>query len=135
MNALKITTTGHMSKVTIESPTFRGLAKAIDARNFEVVHATGLEPPLIMIVDEEGLLTGKPVNLCGSILYGYLDHGYPIVGDILIMQEGINDDGEPDIVGLPTGVLAFLAQMIGLSFQITLISGLTDEQEGVQSND
>lgn len=38
---------------------------------------------VVMIVDESGLVNGRPVNLTGSYLYGTQYHGTPIVGDII----------------------------------------------------
>ncbi len=67
----------------------------------EVIHPRGLEPPMVMIGDEEALLKEKPhLNLFGSLLYGTMQHGHPICGTVVFMAEGFNEDGEPDIVGL-----------------------------------
>ena len=52
-----------------------------------------------MIVDEEGLIKGLPLNVAGSILYGTPTHGSPIVGNIVIMKEGWTDEGK-DLLGL-----------------------------------
>ena len=52
-----------------------------------------------MIVNEEGLLKRLPINVVGSHLYETDKHGYPIVGNIVIMKEGLRN-GEPDIIGL-----------------------------------
>lgn len=70
----------------------------------EVVRPRRLEHPLCMVCNEEGLLLGLPLNAVGSYLYGSDKHGNPIVGDIAILQEGIRN-GEPDIEGLPDGVI------------------------------
>ena len=35
----------------------------------------------------------------GSLWYGTLQHGCPIAGNIVVMKEGITEEG-PDIVGL-----------------------------------
>jgi len=40
----------------------------------------------IMIVDEEGRLKNRPMNAIGSLLYGTLQHGQPIVGDIILVE-------------------------------------------------
>lgn len=48
----------------------------------------------VMVVDEEGRY--KPdlsVNPVGSVLYGSLVHGQPIVGDVLIMGEEMTMEG------------------------------------------
>lgn len=66
----------------------------------EIVRPVGLEYPLVLLCDEEGLLKGKEINIVGSVLYGMHEHGNPIVGDIVVLQEGFRD-GEPDIIGIP----------------------------------
>lgn len=63
-----------------------------------------LEDPLMFVCNEEGIIRELPVNLVGSLLYGTPLHGCPIVGDIAIVQQGWRD-GEPDIVGLPDGII------------------------------
>lgn len=65
----------------------------------ETVHPRGLARPYMMLVNEEGLLKGLPLNPLGSLLYGTLEHGYPIVGNVIFMKDGYRN-GEPDIVGL-----------------------------------
>ncbi len=52
-----------------------------------------------MMVNEEGLLQGLPLNLIGSILYGTPQHGQPIVGNVIFLKEGYHG-GEPDVVGM-----------------------------------
>lgn len=63
----------------------------------ELVRPAGLVPPFVMVVDEEGLLKDKPENRIASYLYG---GRAPIVGDVIIMGEGLNQDSERDLVGL-----------------------------------
>lgn len=70
----------------------------------EIVSPVNLDDPLRLVCNEEGLLKELPVNVVGSLLYGTLQHGYPIVGNIAILQEGWRD-GEPDIVGIPDGII------------------------------
>lgn len=70
----------------------------------EIVSPVNLEDPLRLVCNEEGLLKELPVNVVGSLLYGTLWHGYPIVGNIAILQQDWRD-GEPDIVGIPDGTV------------------------------
>ena len=65
----------------------------------EVVHPRYLPEGLCMVVDDEGLLKGSPVNNIASILYGTLEHGQPIAGNAVILGEGFVD-GERDFVSL-----------------------------------
>lgn len=87
-----------VSKQEFGEPLHRTIGKAIDG-HLEVVHPMLLPRPYCMIVDEEGLLKEKQMNPFASVLYGYVAHGQPIVGTVVLMKEGIRD-GEPDIVGL-----------------------------------
>lgn len=80
----------------------------------ETVHPRGLARPYMMLINEEGLLKGLPVNPLGSLLYGTLGHGYPIVGNVIFMKDGYRD-GEPDIVGLDDeDVEMLLSQFVAL---------------------
>lgn len=59
----------------------------------EIVHPKYLPEEFCMVVNEEGLLQKLPLNLLGSVLYGTLEHGHPIVGNIVIFREGfINEE-------------------------------------------
>ena len=79
----------------------------------EVVHPIGLPDPFVMIVNEEGLIDGLPMNIIGSFLYGTFSHGSPIVGDVVFMKHAWTCNG-PDIVGLSDeetqNLMAFLGQ-------------------------
>jgi hypothetical protein len=81
-----------------DRPAYKSVGKAVDGY-IEIVHPRRLEFPYCMIVNEEGLLRGLPLNPYGSYLYGIEAHGNPIVGDIVILKEGFVN-GEPDLVGL-----------------------------------
>lgn len=78
--------------------------------HIELVRPVGLPDPLLMIVNEEGLLRGLELNLIASILYGILDHGQPIVGNAVIMKQGFVN-GEPDIVGLDDADISILRKV------------------------
>lgn len=83
----------------------RGFYKAINCDCVQEVHARFMRKfiddckGLVMVVDEEGLIAGKQMNLVGSLFYGTQFHGSPIVGDILIMTEENSFDG-PNLAGL-----------------------------------
>lgn len=81
-----------------DEPLYRSLGEVVGG-HIEIVHPAGLPDPFVMVVNEEGLLHGLQINAIGCILYGTLEHGQPIVGNIVIMKEGFVD-GEPYIVGL-----------------------------------
>lgn len=58
----------------------------------EQVYARGLlvlteaaKQDIVMLIDEEGLLKGLPMNSAASVLYGTHVHSQPIVGDAYIV--------------------------------------------------
>jgi hypothetical protein len=54
-----------------------------------------------IIYDDEALLHGEPeINHFASMLYGYRQHHQPICGDILVMKNHYNDEGELETVGM-----------------------------------
>ena len=59
----------------------------------ERVHPMGLDRPYSMMVNEEGLLLGLPMNRLGSELYGTPKHGQPIVGDVVFLKDGYHGGG------------------------------------------
>lgn len=105
MKTVKVTADNKVSVIDVDFSDFRDIQKALGG-HFEVVHTKIMESyfmdlSVIMLVDEEGIIKGLPVNFVGSTLYGTVVHGNPIVGDILFAVAA----GE-DIVGLmnPEGV-------------------------------
>lgn len=52
-----------------------------------------------IVVNDEGKIRDLPYNDYATYLYGVEDDY--IAGDVLICGQGINDDGEPDIIPLP----------------------------------
>ena len=46
-----------------------------------------------MLVDGDGISHGLEPNLVGSYLYGTDEHGHPIVGNILLIGEKLEDEG------------------------------------------
>lgn len=77
----------------------------------ETVRPRGLDRPYMMLVNEEGLLHGPPLNTVGSYFYQTHIHGQPIVGNIILMKEGYRD-GERDIVGLEEDEAEKLLDMV-----------------------
>ncbi len=68
---------------------------------------------LVMVVDEDGKLKEKPLNVMATWLTGFTaDH---IVGPAVLCREGLRD-GEPDLVGFSGDEAAELAQEIVDSF-------------------
>ena len=63
----------------------------------EHVRPRGLPHPYCMIVNEDGLLDGLPRNRAASALYGGIT---PIVGDVLILKDAVNEFEEGIIAGM-----------------------------------
>lgn len=98
MRALKITTDFTITEIELHEPLYKTIRVELGGR-MEIVRPRRMAPPLVMIVDEEGLLKELPLNTIGSYLYETDKHNQPIVGDIIIMQEAMGIDGI-DLVGL-----------------------------------
>lgn len=111
MKGLVITTQQKMKVLDFGEPAYETIGKAVDGW-IEVVHPKGLPAPFCMVVNEEGLLRGLPLNLFGSILYGTARHGNPIVGDIVFLKECFVTPGERDFAGLDEDDIKFLGAMI-----------------------
>lgn len=98
MIALVVNTKNEIRRVEYDPPHYDVIQKAVGGW-YEHVHPVGLDRPYSMMVNEEGLLLGLPVNQLGSKLYGTPLHGQPIVGDVVFLKDGY-DGGEPDVVGM-----------------------------------
>lgn len=98
MIALVVNTRNEIRRVEYDPPHYDVIKEAVGGW-YEHVHPMGLDRPYSMMVNEEGLLLGLPMNRLGSELYGTPQHGQPIVGDIVFLKDGY-DGGEPDVVGM-----------------------------------
>lgn len=97
---LKISTSGLMEFRTLDD---RDLNEQIHDELhgfYEIVRTRSLGHKFLMLCDDEGLLKGLPINNVASELYGIRVHGCPIAGDVLIMREYMDENGERDICGL-----------------------------------
>lgn len=92
MMGLKISTTSELEKVEAKEPIHASIRKELGGY-IEIVRPRRLTAPYCMIVDEEGLLKGLPINPIGCYLYETDKHMQPIVGDIIIMREVSTFDG------------------------------------------
>lgn len=106
MRAIKITTRNEVSEANFEQPLFKTIGKAVGGY-IEIVRLQALGDPYRMVVNEEGAVMGLPLNMLASILYGDA-----IFGNAVIMKEGYDDDGEPDIVGLEENEIENVLSML-----------------------
>lgn len=111
MKGIVITTNNTMRVQDFSEPAHRSIGDAV-GRWIEVVHPKRLEYPYCMVVNEEGVILKLPKNLFGSFLYGTEAHGWPIAGNAVLMKEGYNSDGKPDILGLDDKDIKYLGEMI-----------------------
>ena len=109
MKGIVFTTDEKMFVKEFTQPLYRSVGEVVDGW-IEVVHPKGLEHPLCFICNEEGLQKNLPLNPIGSVWYRTAEHGHPIVGNIVVMKEGITEDG-PDIVGLTDDEIAEIKAM------------------------
>ena len=105
------------------------LAGAIGAEYFELVRHPWLsDRDLVLVVDEEGLLTRRPANPRVTAVW----HPH-IVGDVLVCAEGMTDDG-PDLVGLsPFQVAMVVGLMTDVDFRLGFARQVEDEADRLGS--
>jgi hypothetical protein len=116
MNALKLSTNGDINLIDLKEHEFEynflAMQKAIDCSMVDIVHAVNLPDPYCLVVDDEALLVEKPtVNLVASYIYGTVEHGQPICGDVLVMKDSITEDGI-ETVGLEDVDIVDLLNML-----------------------
>lgn len=75
---------GTVANVVIGRRSYLADLQAAVGGYIEVVWPRGYD--LVLVVDEEGLLKGRPLNPMGCALYGTLIHGHPIVGPVLVFD-------------------------------------------------
>ena len=110
MKGIVLTTDEKMFVKDFAAPLHESLGKAVGGY-IEVVHPRGLDRPCCFVCNEEGILMDLPLNIMGSLWYGTLEHGHPIVGDIVVLKQGMTDDG-PDIVGLEEDDIRKIKQIV-----------------------
>ena len=111
MKGIVITTKNEMRVQEFSEPAYKSIGEAVGGW-IEVVRPVRLKRPYCMIVNEEGALINLPRNIFGSFLYGTNYHGNWILGDIVLLKEGINSDGERDILGLDEQDIKYLRDMV-----------------------
>ena len=111
MKGIVITTKYEMRVQEFSEPEYKSIGEAVDG-GIEIVHPVRLGRTYCMVVNEEGLLRNLPMNVLGSYLYGMDTHGSPIAGNIVLLKEGINSDGEYDLLGLTEQDIEYLSNMV-----------------------
>lgn len=89
--------------------------RTIDCGTIDIVH-TVLEGKCL-VVDDEGLFKEEPaVNMPASLLYGFLEHGQPIVGNALLCKDSYTPEGT-ETVGLSHDEALAVLEIFGLNAQ------------------
>lgn len=111
MKGIVIATNNKIRMQEFSEPAYKSIGDAVGGW-IEIVRPVRLKRPYCMIVNEEGALLNLPMNVFGSFLYGTDYHGNPILGDIVLLKEGIDSDGEFDILGLDEQDIKYLCDMV-----------------------
>lgn len=111
--AIKLNTNGSMEIVDVPEQNFlEWCHRQIDTDLIENIYPRGLSKPYMLVADEEALLKDQPViNFLASWLYETQNHGHPICGTVLVMQQVINEHGF-DTDGIPADKAMELAVSI-----------------------
>ena len=87
MKTVKITVDNKVSIIDIDLDDFRSIQEEIGGYAETVSTRRTynyFDAPVVMLVDEEGILKNLPINILGSWLYACEEYGDPIVGDIIL---------------------------------------------------
>lgn len=98
MKGIVITTDLKIYTMDFGQPLYKTVAQTIDGW-FDSFQPRGLDLPVCVIYNEDGLKRGLPLNAVGSLWHGTIQHERVIAGNIVVMAYDYVDD-EPDIVGL-----------------------------------
>ena len=111
MKGIVISTKNKMQIGVFAQPAYESIGKAVGGY-IEIVHPKFLPAPYCIVVNEEGVLMNLSLNMMGCMLYGTAYHGNPIVGDIVLLKEGMTVEGEYDLIGLDEDDIKFLGAML-----------------------
>lgn len=100
MKTIKITADYKISIVDVDFDDYRSIQQAIGCDLFETVKTDLLvdffNQPVMMLVDESGLIKGLKPNAVASYFYGFFEHGQVIVGDVIFAKPMGEDIVAPD---------------------------------------
>ena len=69
----------------------------LDCDTIDIVEAHGLVElklkDFCLVCDDEGIFNGGKVNGIASLLYGFMEHGQPLVGHVMVCKNKYTDDG------------------------------------------
>ena len=112
MKGLLLKSSGEITVQEFEQPLIDSLHSAVGGF-VEVVTCRHLLCDYRLVVNDEFLIYDLPFNQAASYLYGFSQHGNPILGDAVIMRMGMIC-GEPDLTGLDVDDILFLHQCLNI---------------------
>lgn len=125
MKFIKVTTDGEAAVINLKTGHFTELAAAIGARLIDIVPIYQDQMQIedyAMVVDDEGLFNnGNQCNPVASVLYGVMEHGQPIVGDILFAK---NSNGPDDFQDIPEREAANIKDALALMIEVMKRGGV-----------
>ena len=87
MKTIKVTTDDVISIIDVNFDDYKDIQKAIGCDYFETVKTKIMfnyfDGPMLMCVDDSGLINDLPENKLGNLFYGTAWHGLPICGNIV----------------------------------------------------
>lgn len=118
MKGIVITPGGDISVQDFHTPLYQTVGAAVGGY-IEHVKPMRLPEPYCMIVNEDGCILRLPINPVGCALYRTDIHGFPILGTIVIMQDGFAN-GEHDIVGIPDSEIPRLVKQFKQAYGLNM---------------
>ena len=109
MKGILITPENTVTVRDFGEPTLSGLQEAVGGH---IETPPTQIPPYVLVINDEGKLRRLPLNRIASELYGAALHRDLIVGPAVLVKRGINEDGEPDLLGLTEQEAEDLANVI-----------------------
>ena len=93
MFIIKLNTDSSWEQANIKEDDLYKQVREIIGGWVEEVKPKRLPDPYVMLVDSDGRLKGLNFNPIASLVYGFAEHGTPIVGEVVIAKRVMTADG------------------------------------------
>ena len=93
MFIIKLNTDSSWEQANIKEDDLYKQVREIIGGWVEEVIPRDLPRPYVMLVDSDGRLKGSSFNPMASLIYGFAEHGTPIVGDVVIAKRVLSIEG------------------------------------------
>lgn len=121
MDKVLVLRVGEKKTVGVEMPFEKGAGldfyyKNLNCELIDIVDAHGLASypelsDLCLVCDDEGIFNSGAVNAVASLLYGYMEHGQALFGNVLVCKNHYTEDGT-ETVGLTDEEMEALQEAI-----------------------